>query len=258
MKQKRRRRAGKITALVTVGLFLLAFQSCGSGNGDESSPIGLFGEPSDASVSLPEDGSVQNAMGLFNSQIGPSGISTTLSSVSKAVSITAGPDCEQIDSHHIACNSGFPGSVGGGASSQTNFNCEDTRDGGRCDIPLVLQFGNFAYQNDCQKTLEISGVFRCQLTHVLEAESGEQISGRFSGQCNTQDPSNKENQMILSMDGKQIKVGFDLVVQFEEKIGLNAQRTSTLKEMNLKGSVSVNGISYPFETLKNMNLGQCP
>lgn len=259
MKKKRRGGARKVTALVTVGLFLLALQACGSGSGDESSPIGLFGESSDASVSLPENGSVQNAMGLFNSQIGEFGVSTTLLSASKAISmVAAAPSCEQIDSHHVACNTGLPGPTGGGVNYQLSFNCEDSSNGGRCDIPMVLQFGNFAYQNDCQKTLEVSGVFRCQLTEVLEGTEGDRINSRFSGQCNTQDNSNQENQMILNVDGQKIKVGFDLGVQSEKTIRLNEQHAPVLKEMNLRGVVSVNGVSYSFETLKNMGPSLCP
>ena len=118
---------------------ILTLQACGSGNGDESNPVGLFNAPpADASVSLPSDSSVQNTMGLFNTQIGVSGIATTISSISKSISMAADAGCQQIDSHRTECNSdniGIQNPLGGVIRNQLSFNCEDTEKGGRVQFP---------------------------------------------------------------------------------------------------------------------------
>lgn len=241
-------------------LFLVFTQACGSGDGENSNPIGLFENPlTNASVSLPEDGSVQDAMAMFDSPIGGAAVTVGLLSVSKAFSFLESPTCDQTNENTLDCTHHFSGPLGGPSTEHTVFVCENTEDGGsRCDLTIDSNFGGFSGPDRCGRTRVINGFFQCDLTVTGVSQSETTATDRFSGQCNTQGGGNEENLMTLDVEGRVIRVGFDLGVEFEQGLQSGDRRLVFLRDMNLRGTTSVNGVSYPFEELKNIDLDQCP
>lgn len=244
------------------GIFALLFLviGCGGDSENNNQPLGLFDDTgTNASTFLPADGSGEESMSFFNSKVVGTGLKHTITSISKAVNFETSRNCSVSDQNVYKCITNLIGINSGTAKEEITMTCRETISGGdRCDILISKDFSAFNNPHRCQKKIEAQGSFHCELVNTVEAVDENTAVSRFVGRCNTQGGVNENNHVLLKIDnGNPIHFGFDLSVQYEEKIPEGESRLYILRDMNFSGTMSINGVSYKYDDFKNSNFKQC-
>jgi len=261
------KRFGKSVFVCLIVLFL-GLPACGEGGGEvaeevrrEDGLLGLFDEPQ---VNLSSNTFSQDAMSgtqsFFDQMAQSMGGSSSSSefmdqsnseaivkSVGLVVKQIESDGCQQVGETLLHCS--FEEEVAAGGQVKTEGDVDVYFSEGssvKAKLNFTMEFIAVVTLDSCNRHITANGFAKCSGNIYYSYQWGLNGSGltfRFVGTCDT---GNDPNQAIdLIIDDELHKLGFDLLVD------------SIQTNMDLEGTIFVDGVSYDVKDLKDSRIDQC-
>lgn len=250
-----------------VEIFTLLFLvvGCGRGGDDGPKPLGLFDDQNgnQTNANLSTDPLTAGDMLIISDQeLGAHSLgietaaATGKSLVSKNYNTKTGENCVNVDSTNVACSDVQIGPVQGDVKTSASIHYEEqspVRKKG--NIVFRSEYRDFTFsQNICKRDVQIKGAFRCDIDFEYRGEQ-DGVAIDISGLCNTAAAS--DHTMQIWFGGKEHRVGYDLALSLNSKITSATSQQFFLKDMKIDGTVSFDGVAYPYDAVKSIIKIQC-
>ena len=149
----------------------------------------------------------------------------------------------------LKCEGEIKGPLGGTAFiriSLTLSKSSDTTISGK--MKEGVQLNSYTFTNACDKIIKANGMFDCDLDLTIDVDSKRNLFYSFQGQCHT--ANSDQNVLDVEIENKNHKIGYDLALEDAVTLQPGEQKNIPLKNMNVHGTVFVDGTSYSYEELQ--------
>ena len=260
----------KINKRIVVILPFFIWQlGCGSGTTDLTPTLGLFDGPTADLSTVPQDGSLDPAIEFFegannsgfNLDATPLSSSSTAKSAaiqtSKGFGFIESPECERTDATTRECTYKYLGSIDGTwtIKTRTHFDHADQQVA-RGSLLISFDFDQLRYERKCGGIVSINGILKCNLSFDMSVNEVEGTI-KLQGQCHTDDPANANKKMVFNYNDQEHLIGYDLVMSHQTIVPLGEAKKVVIKDFNLDGIVSIDGVNYSYVDIKGLGLNQC-